>query len=311
MINRPADEIEILAEGLLFPEGPVWHRDGSVAFVEIGRGTVSRWSPDGGVHVVAETGGGPNGLAVGPDGAYYVCNNGGFRFSDEGGYYRPVAPAVDHPDGRIERVDPQTGKVERLYERCGAFPLNGPNDLVFDARGGFYFTDTGRVRHRDRDHGGVYYALADGSQISEIAYPVLTPNGIGLSPDGKILYVAEMEPARLWAYDILSPGVLAKQPFPVLNGGRLVVGLGGYRRLDSLAVAASGNICLGTLVEGCVTIVSPAGEVVGRAMTPDPYCTNICFGGPGYKTAFLTMSLTGRLGRCTWHEAGLKLEYEG
>jgi gluconolactonase len=303
-------EIDILAEGLLFPEGPVWHRDGSVAFVEIGRGTISRWTPDGGVSVVANTGGGPNGLAVGPDGAYYVCNNGGFIFGNEDGFYRPIAPAVDYPDGRIERVDPKTGDVERLYDRCGDYLLNGPNDLVFDEHGGFYFTDTGRVRPRDRDNGGIYYALADGTKITEVAYPVLTPNGIGLSPQGKTLYVAEMEPARLWAYDILEPGILSRQPFPVLNGGRLVIGLGGYQRLDSLAIAASGNICLGTLVTGCVTIVTPAGEVVGRVDTPDMYCTNICFGGENLKTAFLSLSLTGRLARCPWRERGLRLAYE-
>ena len=93
-----------------------------------------------------------------------------------------------------------------LYDRCGANRLNGPNDIVFDAHGGFYFTDLGKTRARDRDHGVIYYALADGSKIVEVAYPCLTPNGIGLSPDGTVLYVAETEPARLWAFDITEPG---------------------------------------------------------------------------------------------------------
>lgn len=303
-------DLEILATGLRFPEGPVWLNDGSVAFVEIARGTVSRWSPDGKIEVIAETGGGPNGMAVGPDGAFYVCNNGGFTWREENGMLRPALPATDRPNGRIERVDSVTGAVEILYDRCDEHLLRGPNDLVFDRHGGFYFSDTGRSRARDRDHGGIYYGLADGSRIVEVAHPVLTPNGIGLSPDGSVLFVAEMEPARLWAFDIVEPGVVKKQPFPSQHGGRLVIGLGGFQRLDSLAVTAAGNICLATLVTGCVTNVSPDGRLLGQVMVPDMYCTNICFGGVDLGTAYLTLSLTGQLATMPWSEPGLRLAYE-
>jgi len=166
------------------------------------------------------------------------------------------------------------------------------------------------VRERERDHGGIYYALADGSRIVTVSYPVLTPNGIGLSPDGRVLYVAEMEPARLWAFDILEPGVIKRQSFPVsFNGGRLIVGLGGFQRIDSLKVCASGNICLGTLVAGCITVVSPAGELLRRVKMPDLYPTNLCFGGPGLRTAYVTLSLTGRLVAVDWPEAGLPLAF--
>ena len=90
-----------------------------------------------------------------------------------------------------------------------------------------------RFRPFHRDHGVIYYALANGSKIVEVAFPCLTPNGIGLSPDGKVLYVAETEPARLWAFDITAPGVVNKQGWPSPNGGRLVTGLGGFQRFDS------------------------------------------------------------------------------
>jgi gluconolactonase len=73
----------------------VWFKDGSVAFVEIGRGTVTRWSPQRGTEVIAQPGGGPNGMAVGPDGALYVCNNGGFLWKEESGFSRPYLPALD------------------------------------------------------------------------------------------------------------------------------------------------------------------------------------------------------------------------
>ena len=135
--------------------------------------------------------------------------------------FRPARQASDYISGSIQRVDPATGKVEMLYDSCGGHKLRGPNDIVFDAHGGFYFSDLGKSRARDRDHGGLYYALADGSKIIEVAYPILTPNGVGLSPDGNTLYVAETETARLWAFDLVAPGVARKQPFPSPHGGRL------------------------------------------------------------------------------------------
>jgi gluconolactonase len=303
-------EIRTIATGLRFPEGPVAMLDGSVVLVEIERQTVTRVKPDGATEVIAHTGGGPNGLAVGPDGAFYVCNNGGFMWRLELNLMRPAGAASDYTGGCIQRVDPKTGAVTVLYDHCGAHKLLGPNDIVFDHFGGFYFTDLGKARARDRDWGGVYYALADGSKILEVAHPILTPNGIGLSPDGKTLYVAETETARLWAFDVLAPGVLAKEPFPSPHGGRLLVGLGGFQRFDSLAVDGAGNVCVATLVNGSVSVVAPAGGLIRQIAMPDMFCTNICFGAADRKTAFLTLSGTGQLVAMAWPDAGLRLEYE-
>ena len=303
-------ETRVVATGLRFPEGPVAMKDGSVILVEIERQTVSRVTPDGTVSVVAETGGGPNGAAIGPDGALYVCNNGGFQWRTEQGFLRPVLPALDYKGGRIERVDLATGDVRVLYDRCGEFRLNGPNDIVFDTAGGFYFTDLGKSRARDRDNGAVYYATADGRRIVQVTYPVFTPNGIGLSPDGKTLYVAETETARLWAYDIATPGVIRKQGFPSPHGGRLVHGIGGLVRFDSLAVDAEGNICVATLLTGCVTVFSPDGAIKRQVPTEDMFTTNICFGGPDLRTAYITLSGRGQLIAVPWQEAGLRLAYE-
>ena len=162
--------------------------------------------------------------------------------------------------GRIERVDLDTGAVEVLYDSCDGRPLKGPNDIVFDRKGGFWFTDLGKVREREIDRGGVYYARPDGSFIREAVHPFLTANGIGLSPDEKTLYVAETEGGRLWSYPIVGEGELAKEPFPPsLNGGRLVTCDGGWRRFDSLALEACGNICVATLMTGGITVASPEG----------------------------------------------------
>ena len=302
-------DLRTLTDGLQFPEGPVALGDGSVLLVEIASGALTRVGLDGTKRLIAHTGGGPNGAALGPDGKVYIANNGGFEWHREARHIRPLTQARDYAGGRIERVDLPTGAVECLYRACGEVPLKGPNDLVFDAHGGLYFTDLGKRRPREMDIGAVYYAKADGSFITEVAYPMMTPNGIGLSPDGGTLYIAETEAARLWAFPIEAPGVVKKEPWPSPHGGRLVAGMGGYQRFDSLAVQADGRICVATLINGGITVISPDGRHVEHHPMPDPMTTNICFGGPGMKTAYITLSWTGRLVAVDWPAAGLKLNY--
>ena len=187
-------EMTLMADGLRFPEGPVVMPDGSVILVEIAGGRITRIAPDGGKTTVATPGGGPNGLAMGPDGMLYCCNNGGFEYLDTGGYLSPHGIAHDYSGGRIERIDVDTGKFEILY-KSGDFgcTLRGPNDIVFDAHGGFWFTDHGKVDYDKRVHDivGIFYAKADGSHLEEVIFPSNNPNGVGLSPDGNTLYAAE------------------------------------------------------------------------------------------------------------------------
>lgn len=303
-----ADDIRILASDLGFPEGPVWMADGSVILGEISGRKVTRVAPDGTKSEIGKAGGGPNGVATGPDGALYVCNNGGAVYEANPSFLS-TGPALDYQGGSIQRIDPKTGETRVLYSECNGRRLSAPNDIVFDRQGGFYFTDLGKRYATSRDHGGLYYALPDGSKIVEVAYPLLTPNGVGLSPDEKTVYVADTESSRLFAFDIEAPGVVKKEPFPAPFGGRLVCGLPGFQRFDSLAVEASGNICVATLIGGCITVISPAGQVVRQVKTPDIYPTNICFGGPGLRTAYITLSATGRLGAMEWPEPGLKLNF--
>jgi gluconolactonase len=303
-------ELREVTSGLLFPEGPVALPDGSVLVVEIARRCLTRVLPDGRKENLATPGGGPNGAAIGPDGKCYVCNNGGFEFVRDEHGLRPVVQAWDYSGGRIERIDLATGAVEVLYRGTPEVQLRGPNDLVFDAHGGFYFTDLGKVRQREMDRGAVFYARADGSLIREVAFPMVMPNGIGLSPDGDTLYVAETEVARLWAFDIVEPGMLARHPWPSPHGGRLLAQPGGvYQRFDSLAVEANGNICVATLAHGGITIVSPNGGAIEHVAMPDLHTTNICFGGPDLRTAYVTLSGSGRLVALDWPRSGLALNY--
>lgn len=301
-------DVRIVAEGLGFPEGPVAMADGSVILTEIRNRRCSRVTADGTVSVFSDNGGGPNGLAVGPDGALYCCNNGGSRYVE--GKSMGQGPHPDYKFGWIERLDPKTGAARVLYTECDGNTLSAPNDLVFDTAGGFYFTDLGKRYARHRDHGGIYYALPDGSKIVCLVYPFLSPNGCGLSPDGKILYVADTVSARLYAFDIEAPGVLAKARADWAHTGRVVGGAPvGPAGFDSLAVLANGNICVATLSTGKITEFSPHGAIVREVAMPDVYPTNICFGGADLKTAYITLSDTGKLGTMQWPTAGLKLNF--
>ncbi len=296
-----------IASGLQFPEGPIALGDGSVLLVEIKRGTLTRVAADGAQTIVAKTGGGPNGAAVGPDGKVYVCNNGGFEWHEAGPYLLPGNQPKDYSGGRIQRVDAKTGEVETLYTACGAHELRGPNDLVFDRNGGFWFTDHGKNRERDRDRGGLYYARPDGSSIREMIYPLDSPNGVGLSPDGTRVYVAETHTGRVFFWDLSAPGEIRPHASP--NQGHLLVGLPGLQLLDSLAVDADGNVCVATIANGGITIISPDGARTEHVPLPDPLTTNICFGGPDLRTAFITLSGTGRLVSMPWKTAGLRLAF--
>lgn len=287
-----------VAKGLQFPEGPIAMRDGSVVLVEIEAGALTRIGPGGRVERIAVLGGGPNGAAIGPDGKVYVCNNGGMCFSDaDDGTRRPGHEPDDYSGGRVERVDISTGRVERLFDSVAGQPLRGPNDIVFDAHGGYYFTDLGKVRAHNLDRGGVFYAPAGGAAPVPVAYPVMTANGIGLSPDGHTLYYAETEGARLWAFDVEAPGRVRRAPWPSPHGGRLVVAAPGghYQRFDSMALDVLGNVYIGTLLHGGITVVSPDGRVCRHIPLPDRYTTNLCFGGPDMRTLYVTLSGSGRL----------------
>lgn len=303
--------MRILAEGLRFPEGPVAMADGSIILTEIEAGRITRVTPDGQKQVIATPGGGPNGLAIGPDGKLYCCNNGGFNYVESNGMLAPHGIADDYSGGRIERIDIATGAVETLY-KSGDFgcTLRGPNDIVFDGHGGFWFTDHGKVDYAKRCHDivGIFYAKADGSFMEEVIFPSYNPNGIGLSPDGKTLYAAETYTCRLTAFNIIAPGKVDDAAGPG-GPGIPLYRPAGYKFFDSLGVEAGGNICVATIGECGISVISPAGELVDFVATDDIFTTNICWGGADMQTAYVTLSGTGRLAAIDWPRPGLRLQY--
>ena len=304
-------ESTLVTEGLRFPEGPVALPDGRVLLVEIARGTITEVAPDGAQRIVATPGGGPNGAALGPDGALYICNNGGFEWHERDGRLYPGDQPADYSGGRIERLDLTTGELTVLYDACDGRPLCGPNDLVFDRTGGFWFTDHGKNRPQDRDRTGVFYARADGSEIKQVIFPLEGPNGIGLSPAEDALYVAETLTGRVWEWRLTGPGVLAAERRDRPDGGRLLPAPPGYLLYDSLAVDSLGRVCVATLIQGGITVIDPVANTAELRRFDDILTTNICFGGPDLSTAFLTLSSTGRLVSVPWDAPGLALNFSG
>ena len=174
--------------------------------------------------LVATLGGSPNGAAIGPDGAS-TSQQRRVRVDPGGPLWVTGDQPPDYQGGSIQRVDARRQRsTTALHElpatpaRAATLPLRGPDDLVFDGTGGFWFTDWGKSRPRDRDVTGVYYARPDGSPIREALFPLNAPNGIALSPDGTRLYVAETYTRRILYWTLSGPGEIAPNPDP----GRLL-----------------------------------------------------------------------------------------
>lgn len=308
MTNYP---YRVLTDGLEFPEGPVVRPDGTLIVCEIKKRCLTRIYPDGRKELFVQLSGAPNGAAVGADGALYVCNNGdGFAWGDPGGWTQPVGGNPEFSGGRIERVDLDTGEVRELYRVIDGEPLLMPNDIVVDRDGGLWFTDHGMRTARSFLHGGLYYGRPDGSFACTVAYPITTANGVGLSPDERTVYVAETETGRLYSYDITGPGQIRPLD-PAEPGMSVFAQLEGFKRYDSLAVEACGNIAVAGLTPGCITVISPDGREVETVEMPDPFSTNIAFGGPDMRTAYITLSGGGQVIAMDWPRPGLKPNFSG
>jgi gluconolactonase len=285
----------VFCEGLAFPEGPAFDSAGNLYVVETAAGQISRVTPAGERSVLAATGGGPNGIAIGKDGALYVTNNGGLRFGPDG---RSRGLSKEHAGGWIERVSPG-GQVDVLYRSCDGQPLNSPNDIVADPDGNLYFTDPSFPTREGLGPGHVYFAAADGSRIKRVDSDYKFSNGIGLTDEGRTLVVAESFTSTLWAYSIEAPGRLSgKRQFAQLPEGHLP---------DGFCFDAEGNcICAGA-EGGALSVFAPDGRPIDCIEVEDPLVTNAAFGGPDYSTLYITESTLGRVVTIPWRVPGARL----
>ncbi|WP_422003204.1 di-heme-cytochrome C peroxidase [Reyranella sp.] len=337
-----ASTLAVVCQGLGFSEGPIALPDGSVLLVDIRKQCLTRVLPDGSQVVVAKIPGGPNGAAFGPDGRLYICNNGGFewqQFPLPGGQVISLGErqAKDYAGGSVQVLDLSTGRLETLYTDCAIGTemgglrarvprevpspsrLRGPDDLVFDSSGGFWFADFGKSRGRDKDITGIYYAHTDGSYIREKIFPLDGPNGIALSPAGDRLYVSLTFRRQLLYWELDRPGSI--RPNPATVDGAYVLNAAMPGDLDSIKVDSEGNVHAVTILpsntplcNGGITVVSPSGEIVerfelavpGKAM---PMPSNLCWGGPDGRTAWITGGGSDVLLRVRTSVAGLPPAY--
>ena len=232
-------ELEIVADGLRFPEGPVVMPDGSVILVEIAAGRITRVRPDGSKETVAEPGGGPNGLAMGPDGKLYCCNNGGFNYLEHpAGLLIPHGQADDYSGGGSSGSTSPPARWRRSTRMAiSAAHCAGPTTSCSMGRAASGSATTARTGRAS----GISPAFSTPAPMAAIwrksSSPAENPNGIGLSPDGKSLYAAETYTCRLMKFVVTAPGMIDE-----------TVGLGGpgiplhrpagYKFFDSLAVEA-------------------------------------------------------------------------
>jgi len=349
MSKLDTSKIEIISSTLEYPEGPIYCSDGSIILVEIKGEKLTKVSPNGETTTLAQLPGGPNGAAAGPDGCIYVCNDGGFEWMPIPninkdkiiwvGGNEPEGPA--YTGGALQKVDVLSGQVITLFTDCTergypdptgapssawnpAFELKGPDDLVFDETGGIWFSDFGKTRERDRDITGLYYVSPDLKTITQMAYPLNSPNGIALSPDGKRLYFALTYERKVMYFELSEPGKIKRNTATMDGSYLLTADLEGQAILDSMAIDVEGNLYLATMlpegntpvVNGGISIISPDGAVdYIEIVIPDgsiaPLPSNICFGGDDMKTAYITCGGSGYLLKMPSSIAGLKLNHDG
>jgi gluconolactonase len=273
---------QVLAEGLEFPEGPIAMGQGVVVFTQIRGQQLSRYA-EGHVGTIAHTGGGANGATLGPDGAFYVANNGGLSTGPAG-----MWQAEEQIPGRIQRVTPEGELSDVAVDLPGALP-HRPNDLCFGPDGLLYFTDPhnwedlanlkpGRVNRTDLQ-----------GHVEQLASVERFPNGIGFGLDNR-LYVAESVSQRMWAYEWRPDGLGQPEEFCVLPAGFP----------DGFCFAASGELIVCGSLGDVILVYGTNGDLKERFDTPqhtEP--TNCCIGDG---KLYVTYSGTGQLVAfdCDW-----------
>lgn len=297
--------VDLLADGLAFPEGPVVLPDGSIAVVQMAADLVTVICADGRRRDL-DCPGGPNGMALEPDGDHViVCLNGGLSFTrDAFGRLMPGVARSASARGGLVRMSLATGDIETLVEPGATSPVSGPNDVVLSSSAspagvGSWFTDLGRRLPDAIEPGGIVWR-GEGGEVVRAAYPRRgRPNGIALSSDQATLYVTESLSAQVWAWPVLGPGRLGE--------ARLVRQFDTPARLDGMAVTASGNLVVATLVVGALTAMDTQGRMLASVEVDDPMPTNLAFGGADGRDLYVTLGSTGRLVRMRWPEPGASL----
>lgn len=233
------NQIELLAEGLGWAEGPTVLPDGRVCFVETYRSQVSVWDRNNGVSRYAYTAGGPNSCVLGASGEMYVCQNGGTT-----GPWR----AEEMVTPSIQVIDKEGSKAKIICTEIDGKKFNGPNDLVFGKNGKLYFTDPGTYRPENPEPSYLFELSQNGSGrlLAELSPPTF-PNGIAVEEDGSVVW-AESYTGMVRR---LNPETLAITDICKLPGDKPVA--------DGMAVAKDGRLFVTTVNGGGIDVINKDG----------------------------------------------------
>ncbi|MCX6893169.1 MAG: SMP-30/gluconolactonase/LRE family protein [Verrucomicrobia bacterium] len=257
-IIQPGATPQKLAGGFAFTEGPASDSEGNVLFTDQPNDRIMKWSADGKLTTFMQPCGRANGLCFDSRGCLWAC-------ADE--------------KNELWRID-RTGKPTVMVKDYQAKLLNGPNDVWIRPGGGLYFTDPYYKRPWwKRDSGEmeecVYYLALDDKTLTRVIDDMKKPNGIIGTPDGKLLYVADIGAGKTYRYHI--------QPDGALKDKKLFCELGS----DGMTIDSAGNIYL--TGQG-VSVFDPAGTKIEQVDVPEKWTANVCFGGKGGRTLFITAS---------------------
>ena len=260
---QPLGEVEKIAGDLAFTEGPAWDpADGVLYFTDIPNASIHKIGTDGKQSLFTDESAHTNGIMITASGRMLGCQM----------------------DGQLVEYDKATGKVTKvLASEFEGTRFNAPNDLVVDKEGGVYFTDPmfRAPMPLPQEIQAVYYVSADGD-VSRVTQDIAAPNGIGLSPDGKQLYVCPSKQSEMLVYDVEGPGKVSggrtfcevKQP-----AGKSGTGA------DGIVLDVEGNVYITTHLG--VEIFSPSGKHRGLVTFPEQPA-NVTLGGTDGKTMFVT-----------------------
>ena len=252
-------KLEIVADGFSFTEGPTADKKGDIYFTDQPNNKILIYSEKTGISTYMEPCGRSNGMAFDSKGNLWTC-------ADD--------------KGELWMITPQK-KVEIISASFDGHRYYGPNDVWIAPDGGLYFSDPFYVRNywehktMTQDKQCVYYLKPDHKTVVRIVDDLLQPNGIIGTPDGKTLYITDIEGRKTWSYSINADGSLSDK--------KLFCEMGS----DGLTIDSDGNLYL---VGRGVTVFDKTGEKIGNIPVPEGWTANICFGGKDFKSLYITAS---------------------
>lgn len=251
-------ELKLVADGYSFTEGPAADADGNVYFTDQPNDRILKWEAGSGqVSTYLQSAGRANGLYVNRNGKLLACADEKFQ---------------------LWEIDSEK-RVDTLVSDFNGLNLNGPNDLWVDPKGGIYFTDPYYQRpywtrsQKEIEEERVYYLSPDRKELKMVASDLVQPNGIVGTPDGKMLYVADIGAKKTYSYTLAEDGSLGDKTLFTTMGS------------DGMTLDEEGNLYL---TGDGVTVFSPTGEQLLHIPVPEKWTANVTFGGTAMNQLFIT-----------------------